>query len=217
MRAWLADQAANMDTDYAAVRPLPLYGSRGAGYPKGKKRSDCSWGVRLVCWWTPDAPDPMGTNFQGGGNSTTICLALEHLTDPRQLEVGDLVTFGPGGDEHAAMVIEADPVNGNPLLFSDGHQGAPNTYRLSWDKREHQLLRLPLADEPSTPQDQLRAKTGYWSWMQWKLGEGAWRHYVPAAKAVRPNVPRVIPTSWWKLRAKYLLNRKKGNSAAGPR
>lgn len=207
MRAWLLDQAANHSTDYAAVRPLPLYGTRGGGYPKGRKRSDCSWGARLVCWWTPGAPDPMGTNFNGGGNSQTICLALEHVDHPSELEVGDPVTFGRDGNEHVSVTLEPGP---DPLMFSDGHQGAPNTYRLSWDRREKQLRRLPVIDRPPTPQEKLRAKTGWFSWMAWALGEGDWRRYGKANRNVRPNVPRRIPISWWRRRARYLLNRKKG-------
>jgi hypothetical protein len=30
---------------------------------------------------------------------------------------------------------------------------------------------------------------------------------------VRPNVPRIIPLSWWKRYAKFLKNRKKGNKS----
>lgn len=117
------------------------------------------------------------------------------------------------GDEHAGMVLEA---GADPLLWSDGHQGAPNTYRLSWDHREHQLLRLPVAVYVPTPQDLLRAKTGYWAWMQWKLGEGAWSHYATAQASVRPNVPKTIPAAWWAQRAAFLAARKHPNGPSAP-
>lgn len=213
MRAWLADEAANQDTDYAAVRPLPLYGAKGGGYPKGKKRSDCSWGARLVCWWTAGAPDPMGTRYEGGGNSSTICFALHEVGSPAELEVGDPVTFGPGGDEHVALTLEP---GADPLMFSDGHQGAPNTYRLSYDTREKQLRKLPVAPPPLTRQEKLQAATGWFSWMKWLLGEGEWKPYGSKNQQVRPSVPRVVPLSWWARRARFLLNRRKGDAVGGP-
>ena len=211
MRASLADQAAHRSWDYRAIRPLPLYGKRGAGYPPGDKDSDCSWGVRLNCWWTKEAPDPMGSNFVGPGNSSTMCLRLTHLNHPSELLVGDIVTVGFGGYEHACQVLEAGD---DPLVWSDGHQGAPDTYRLSWDRRwPKQYLRLPVPAPPKTPKEKLRAKTGYWAWMQWTFGEGAWKKYKPSDKTVRPTVPRLIPPKWWKARLRYYLARKRGNKS----
>lgn len=49
------------------------------------------------------------------------------------------------------------------------------------------------------------------AWVAWKLGEGDWQHYGPATKTVRPDVPRVIPPSWWKRYAQFLLARNQGN------
>jgi hypothetical protein len=213
MHATLADEQAHHNWTYAAVRPEAMVGTRGH-YPAGTPiSSDCSKGVQRICFWTAGAPDPMKNGWGAYGNSSTICAVLEHLDHPSELLVGDAVTFGANGDEHAALVLEA---GADPLLWSDGHQGAPNTYRLSWDTREHQLLRLPVAVFKPTPQDILRAKTGYWAWMQWKLGEGAWSHYAPEDPAVRPSVPATIPAEWWTRRAKFLRNRKKPNQATAP-
>lgn len=44
----------------------------------------------------------------------------------------------------------------------------------------------------------LRAKTGYWSWLSWLLGEGPWKGYSPAVRAVRPHVPHRVPAGWWR-------------------
>lgn len=44
----------------------------------------------------------------------------------------------------------------------------------------------------------LRAKTGYYPWLAWYLHEGAWRHYAVHATIVRPRVPAVIPSTWWR-------------------
>jgi hypothetical protein len=143
------------------------------------------------------------------GNSSTIAATNRHADSPSELRVGDFVTFGPGGDEHATTVYT--PAS-DPVLWSDGHQGAPNFYRLSQDPREHQLRFSDLPDEapvPLTPAQKLRAKTGYWSWLAWKLGEGDWAHYKPADPLVRPNVPKLIPMTWWRRWIQYNLNRKK--------
>lgn len=209
MRASLADQEVHHDWTYAAVRPLSYPGKQGAGYPVGNKRSDCSWGVRLNCWWTKDTPDPMLAGFNDSGNSSTLCARLVHVETASELEVGDIITIGVNGGEHACQVLIA---GSDPTVWSDGHQGAPNSFPISADTRwPKQYLRLPLPDVPETPKEKLREKTGYWAWMQWLLGEGSWRNYLPKEADVRPNVPRVIPTSWWLARAKYLLARKKGN------
>ncbi len=214
MHATLIDEAAHHNWTYAAVRPEAMTGSRGR-YPAGTQiRSDCSKGVQRICFWTTGAPDPMKNGWGAYGNSSTICAALTHMYyAPSQMLIGDVVTFGANGDEHAAMVLEA---GADPLLWSDGHQGAPNTYRLSWDHREHQLLRLPVVDYNPSPDDELRAAKGYWAWMQWKLGEGGWRHHAPEDPKVRPDVPAVIPDVWWKQRAAFLRSRKKPNKPTAP-
>lgn len=205
MVATLKDEKEHGTWTYRAIRPMPV----PRGWSPGLRiTGDCSKGVQYLCRWA-NAPDPMGNNWSDYGNSATICMHLSHLDRPSQLEVGDIVTFGAGGSSHAAMVIER---GSDPLLWSFGHQGAPNTYRLSQDRRTHQLLRLPVAVEPPTPAERLRARTGYFSWVAWKLGEGDWKKWGKANPKVRPNVPKVIPPLWWKRYAQFLLNRKKGDS-----
>lgn len=204
MRKTLADETTWKTWTYQAMRPMPVPDS---WQPRQKVQGDCSKGVQYLCKWA-GAPDPMANNFAVWGNSQTLWSRLQHLDKPSELEVGDIVTFGRNGDEHAAMVYEK---GANPLLWSFGHQGAPNTYRLSEDSREHQLLRLPVPTYVPTQRDKLKSKTGWFSWMAWREGEGDWRTYHKADPRVRPNVPKRIPFDWWKRRAQFLLNRKKGN------
>lgn len=54
----------------------------------------------------------------------------------------------------------------------------------------------------------LTVKSGYWSWLAWKLGEGPWKAYKPATPKVRPNVPPRIPAAWWSRERTYLHARK---------
>lgn len=155
----------------------------------------------------------MRNNWDVIGNSTTLALQLEHLLTPMAMRAGDIVTFGSGGSQHAAMVLEPGI---DPMLWSHGHPGAPNTYKLSYDRREHQLLRLPVTERKPPPGSDLRAMTGYWSWLKWSLGEGEWKPYKASDMTVRPRVRRMIPLEWWRRRAAFVLARKKPNPAKGP-
>jgi hypothetical protein len=205
MRATIRDRA---NWTYEATRPLVMP-------PRPWKRgqhvtADCSKGVQDLCWWAESPADPMGLDYGPFGNSQTLCAHLRHVAEPAQLEPGDIITFGRDGEDHAAMVLER---GADPLLWSFGHQGAPNSYPLSADGREHQLLKLPVKDPPKTPEQKLRAMTGYWSWLQWRLGEGSWRKYEPCDKTVRPHVRRLVRLSWWRRYRRYLRNRNNGNTS----
>lgn len=207
MLATLADEAKYADWTYDAVRPMyvPLI-----WVTKQKVRGDCSKGVQYLCKWA-GGPDPMNMNFGPFGNSQTLWSNCQHLDAPADLQIGDFVTFGDDGDEHAAMVLTP---GSDPELWSFGHQGeCPNTYLLSQDGRPAQYLRNPVPAYVPTPAEVLQAKTGWFSWMNWQAGTGDWKESGPKNKAVRPNVPTFIPAKWWVRRAKFLLNRKKGNAA----
>lgn len=202
MQATLADEAAHHDWYYHAVRPCAV---PATWRPGQIVVGDCSKGVQMLAHWA-NAPDPMGNGFGPYGNSQTIWLKLQHLDHASLLEIGDIITFGSWGAEHAAMVLVPGD---NPRLWSFGHQGAPNTYHLSADRRPAQFLRLPIVYVP-TPADRLRARTGWFAWVAWRLGEGDWRHWGPHNAKVRPDVPAKIPNEWW---ARYLLfvaNRRRG-------
>lgn len=206
MNQTLADENARHDWIYHAVRPMPVPPSWSAGQ---HVVGDCSKGVQYLCKWAGVPRDPMNENWDAWGNSSTLCAKLPHLSRASDLLPGDFVTFGSGGSEHATMVLQAGV---DPLLWSFGHQGAPNSYRLSQDRREQQYLRNILPEYVPTGDDRLRALTTYWAWLQWTLGEGDWAHKVEYDAAVRPNVPKLIPPDWWKKRATFLLNRKKANT-----
>lgn len=209
MTETLTDEREHGTWTYRAVRPMSV----PAHWNKGQHIvGDCSKGVQYLCKWA-GGPDPMREDYGPYGNSQTLWLRCQHLDKPSDLEVGDFITFGQDGQDHATMVLEK---GSNPLLWSFGHQGAPNTYRLSVDKRPKQFLRNPVPHYVPTPADKLRAKTGWFAWVAWKLGEGDWKSYKPSDVAVRPHVPKRIPLSWWKRYAQFLLRRKKGNKANYP-
>lgn len=204
MRDTLADEAHFGTWTYHAVRPMPVPPS---WQPRQKVVGDCSKGVQYICRWG-GGPDPMKEQYDVYGNSSTLWLKNQHLDHASDLLVGDFVTFGNNGDEHATMVLET---GSDPLLWSFGHQGAPNTYRLSQDGRARQFLRNPVGTYVPTPADKLRAKTGWFAWMAWYQGEGDWAKYAPRTQAVRPHVPKLIPPTWWARRIKFLARRKSGS------
>ena len=208
MMATLQEQASHRNWFYTEARPRfvppdPTTHSDEDTY------GDCSKGTQYIAKWS-GAPDPMGMGFGPYGNSQSIWAHLHHASSAADLKVGDCITFGIDGDQHATMVLEA---GSDPLLWSFGHQGAPNTYRLSQDGRPAQFCMMPIAPYKPSPADKLRAETGYWAWVAWRLGEGDWKHYGKKNQFVRPNVPRWIPSNWWKRYAKFIKNRKKGNKS----
>lgn len=206
MQETLADEAAHHDWTYWAVRPrsMPARPWHVGEHVIG----DCSKGVQFLCWWADLPRDPMGMHWGPYGNSATLAHHLVHLGNTTELQIGDIVTFGLWGNSHAAMVMARGT---NPLLWSFGHQGAPNTYRLYQDPRIHQLLRNPIPKYTPTAADLLRAKTGYWAWVHWRLGTGHWAHYPPMAEKVRPDVPKLIPPAWWRQYRRFLASRHLGN------
>lgn len=208
MSATVADEEQHHDWTYDAVRPMPVPPSWRPGQ---KVKGDCSKGYQYLCRWS-DAPDPMHDGFSPFGNSTTMWTELEHI-DLAELEVGDPIAFGPNGSKHATgakRLIRKDGRVVDVVMWSFGHQGAPNEYLLSQDGRPHQCLRLPVKPSGKTPESVLRAKKGYGAWRQWRLGTGAWRGYGKANRSVRPDVPRRIPVAWWRLYAHWLVAHRKG-------
>ena len=126
LHAYMTATAGNpYGWNYREVRPLTMPAKLAHGV-----NADCSFGVKILCDWA-GVPDPTGGNYDGYGNSGSVFHHLAHVTKA-QAKTGDIVVFGPNGEWHATMILEP---GADPLLWSHGHQGAPNLYRLSQDKR----------------------------------------------------------------------------------
>lgn len=54
----------------------------------------------------------------------------------------------------------------------------------------------------------LRAKAGYYAWLQWYLGEDNWKDYGARNPDVRPAVPARVPADWWRALDALLAQRK---------
>lgn len=212
MKATLAEEAALHNYVYEAIRPIwvPKTYLRG-----GRKVFDCSKGAQYVARIS-DAPDPMGRNWDGYGNSTTMTIHLHRLDHIGEVKVGDYVTFGYYGQDHATVVMGLIKDSAGRvvdlLLWSDGHPGAPDDYRLSYDRRYRHFLRNPIP-HTLTAVEKLRAKTGFWAWVQWRRGTGAWRGHGKANPKVRPNVPKRIPLVWWQRYALLFAKHNRGANA----
>lgn len=223
----VADQQEHRLDTYAAVRPQDV---RIVWEPGVRLVLDCSDYCRVVHYSAGCPDDPAGNGYQPYGNSSSIWLHLREAEvslaevaayggwDPAwgKVEVGDIFTFGRWtGEQHACVVYQAGR---NPTVGNMGGPGQPGFSTLLAEASDHSgyatLCKPHLPpDPPPTPQDRLRARTGFYAWVAWRLGEGPWRHYGKLNKTVRPNVPRVIPPGWWTRLARFLANRKKGNQA----
>ena len=216
MALTVTDEREDGNAAYAPFRPS-FVPTTTRKYPRGLRWwADCSSGARDVCWFTPGAPDPFQNGWAPYGNSSTIWARLHHEDDWSQAEVGDFFTFGYRyGEAHVAMVYDmSDPKN--PKLWNFGRQGEPIISDLETEMGFHRgmtvtLCKIPIVDPPPTPQDELRAMTGFYAWLSWTLGEGRFRRYGKSNKTVRPDVPRVISPAWWTRRARFLANRKRPN------
>lgn len=69
-------------------------------------------------------------------------------------------------------------------------------------------LRVAVGEALAAHSD-LTQRTGWYSWVAWRLGEGDWKPYGPANPDVRPNVPVYISASWWERLRVFLAARKK--------
>lgn len=211
MAATVNDQAVHRNWRYKAVRPqaiLPRY------IPTGYVEADCSDGCRMLCRWA-NVPDPAGNVYAPYGNSSSIWAHLPHIA-LTAAQPGDIVTFGRwSGEKHACMLWENTPTGWT--VWNMGMQGQPAKRSLAQEAWAHAgmtmtVCRIAVADPPPTPQDKLRAMTGFYAWVAWRLGEGAWKKYGKRNPKVRPDVPRVISAAWWARLAQFLLNRKKANT-----
>jgi hypothetical protein len=66
--------------------------------------------------------DPAGQKYAGVGNSTEICTHLQRVQE-HQLQPVDIVTFGVGGSEHAALVYDVSEAG--ITLCSHGQEAGP--------------------------------------------------------------------------------------------
>ncbi len=97
---------------------------------------DCSGAVTCIYKWAK-LKDPNGLAYKHEGYTGTMLAHLPHYSNPKRARVGALVIFGPGTGEHVAVVLVADRVGGDPVLFSHGFRGATGPIRLHREQRFH--------------------------------------------------------------------------------
>lgn len=217
MAATVASQQARHNWRYRPVRPQEVTLTLN-DLVSELVDADCSDGVRCLCHAVGVKDDPAGTGYQPYGNSSSIWAHLHHIS-LTAAQPCDIVTFGRySGESHALMLWEKYGTgDAEWWCWNHGATGQPAKRRLLDEIAAHAgmavtVCRLNVQDPKPTPEDELRAMTGFYSWLAWQLGEGPWKRYGPENRAVRPNVPKVIPNpSWWARRAQFLSNRKKAN------
>lgn len=206
----VADQKRLGLDRYAAVRPqtIPSLWSPGQ-----RLTLDCSDYCRFICR-NAGIPDPAGNSYEPFGNSSSIWLHLHHIPIV-EAQPADIVTFGyVTGEHHASILYSFDPRRGQWQVGNFGAQGQPIIDWLAQEISYHAgmtvtVCRVEVKDPPPTAADRLRAMTGFYAWVAWRLGEGPWRHYIPRTPSVRPDVPALIPLAWWVRFKQFEANRHK--------
>lgn len=216
IRKTCADQERLGHDVYGFFRPQTI---PPAYVPGMKLVLDCSDYCRFVVRAAGVDDDPAGNDWASFGNSSSIWTHLHHV-DLKDAQPGDIVTFGYWtGEKHACILLDRDAKTGQWRVGNFGKQGQPVITWLAHEMAFHHgmtmtVCRLNVVEPPPTPEGRLRAETGFYHWVAWKLGEGAWKKYGKANKTVRPDVPFVISPVWWKRYAVFLKNRKKGNKGS---
>lgn len=84
----------------------------------GRLQMDCSewgsWLLKCAGLWRWSEPGWTGSHLK---------LLPIHYVNAKVARTGALVVFGGGDGHHEAMVYEADPEHGNPILCSHGQPG----------------------------------------------------------------------------------------------
>jgi hypothetical protein len=206
-----ATTANKADWHYAQFRPCGAHVTYEDAVG-GTVWADCSAGAAIIARLA-GAPNPLHAGpFDGYGNTGSCWEHLDHIP-LASVQVGDCVVYGPGpnGTHHMAMV--RDPVGTDPLLWSNGWEGAPELIRYSTEKARQgssvTCCRLMPPDPTPTP---LPKVDPFWAWLRWYLGEGEFKGHK-REKALRPDdAPAVIPPTWW-MRERRFLARRNGAKA----
>ena len=147
--SWARDGVTHHATmTYAEIRPMPSINNAAGNF---LWTGDCSSWV-TTCYKWAGAPDPMGSAYNGFGNTQTLTGAGRQI-GVGQVQPGDVVVydaFGPLASQHTAVVVEA---GSDPLTSSMGKQGDPSLVRVSQDGRTPTFLRFTttVPDPPVRP------------------------------------------------------------------
>lgn len=107
---WNYTQGAKRMSDIGKPGVLPVF-------------ADCSAACTLYYNWA-GAPDPNGQGYNHTGYTGTLLAHGRHI--PReQVKPADIVIYGGGTGEHAALVVTVYP-DGDILTVSHGQQGDPS-------------------------------------------------------------------------------------------
>lgn len=173
----------------------------------GSVWADCSAGIGIIARLC-DAPNPFHAGaIDGIGNTGWCWKHLDHIS-LHELQVADCVIYGPGpdGTHHMAMCRERGP---DPLLWSNGWEGAPEFIRYSTEKARQgdvvTCVRLMAADPEPDP---LPVGDVWWEWLRWHLGEGEFKGHRRDPKLRPKSAPLPLPLTWWARARKFVAARE---------
>ena len=112
-----------------------------------------------------------------------------------QAEYGPTLHLVPGVRVVAWQFTDRAHVGG--IAVDGSHLLVRNVAVIEWKPKPRTPAQKKRAAKAAV-EVKLRARTGYWSWLPWYLGEGAWKRYGTHAATVRPSVSRHVPAAWWR-------------------
>lgn len=121
-------------------------------------------------------------------------------------QIARVLSFGPAG--YLCRTVEGNTSSGEAGSQDEGDGVYVRTRWLRPSRTVFVRVKGTRDVETRTPATVLRRKRGYWSWLQWRLGEGAWKGYGLSNPDARPDVPRRISRAWWRMAARFTALRK---------
>jgi hypothetical protein len=108
---------ANRDDWLTEVKRRP-----GRAIPSLPLWTDCS-GFVTMCYWIAKVDDPSGFNYRVLGYTGTLLAHCQHITGD-QVQIGDLIVYGPGTGHHTVVVID-NAQDGSLIVASHGEERGP--------------------------------------------------------------------------------------------
>lgn len=130
---WRRDKIGYAQRRPMITRNIDTMTKLEAWIAKGGGDIDCSEATNLL-FHVAGCKSPSGS-WSLGNTETFLEHQTHHYYDARQALPGAIVIFNsnrPLWEQHAATVHEADPLWGDPILFTHGNAADPHFLKLSW-------------------------------------------------------------------------------------
>lgn len=126
-----SNKKGHLKWHYLQSRPIELD-------MKFPKNIDCS-GTATFIYRMLGLKDPNGFNYSGAGYTGTLIAKGKQVTIA-QATIGDIVIYGAGNGDHAAVLAQNGSEHPDPITLSMGQEGDPSWVKISQDGRPHRIF-----------------------------------------------------------------------------